>query len=221
MKKRLLTFIPIGLYSPSSPPLGGRPHEASCGREEMRRPRAGTNVPPHPGGPGTPPGGHYDPSARSFAGLGLRPIGFRRGLRGKTGLGPLLQEPRRRPAQKPGSADPGPVSLAKAGGAKPRWSAGRRPRSWQQERGKTEDWCAARCSIPSLCARGKNGPARRGRVTAYPAPIKNTGAGARLLVIPGRAKREPGIQMQTRKALLDSGSGPSDRPGMTEWLFDN
>jgi hypothetical protein len=40
-----------------------------------------------------------------------------------------------------------------------------------RERGKLKDWCAARCSIPSLFARGKRkAPRRRGKITAYPAP---------------------------------------------------
>ncbi len=56
---------------------------------------------PAPGRPGTPTGGHYDPSARSSLDWD-----WPQGL-------------------VPGSADPGPVSLASAGGAKPRWSAGR------------------------------------------------------------------------------------------------
>jgi hypothetical protein len=34
------------------------------------------------------------------------------------------------------------------------------------------------------------------------------------IVIPGCAKREPGIQTHGT-LLLDSGSGPSDHPGMT------
>ncbi len=43
-------------------------------------------------------------------------MGFRRGLRGKTGLGPLLRKPDRNLAQKPGSADPGPVSYGEGRG---------------------------------------------------------------------------------------------------------
>jgi hypothetical protein len=35
-------------------------------------------------------------------------------------------------------------------------------------------------------------------------------------VIPGRAKREPGIQSRIRNLHLDSGLRPSAGPGMTE-----
>jgi hypothetical protein len=41
----------------------------------------------------------------------------------------------------------------------------------KRERGKTEDWCAARCSIPSLYAWGKEELRKCGAgTTAYPAP---------------------------------------------------
>ena len=57
-----------------------------------------------------------------------------------------------------------------------------------RECGKTEDWCATRCSIPSALPRGKRAcppkPEGRRRKTAYPAPLKNTGDGARLLAYP-------------------------------------
>jgi hypothetical protein len=52
---------------------------------------------------------------------------------------------------------------------------------------------------PLAIARGLKGK------MAYPAPLKNRGAFARLFVIPGRAKREPGIQMQSLCLFLDSG----------------
>src|SRR5882724_6186542 len=39
-----------------------------------------------------------------------------------------------------------------------------------RERGKTEDWCAARCSIPSTFEGKSLSPRRRGGTTAYPGP---------------------------------------------------
>jgi hypothetical protein len=132
----------------------------------MRRPRAWFAA-THPGGPGTPPGGHYDPSARSFAGLGLRPMGFRRGLRGKTGAEPLLQEPAETWRRNQEARTRGLCLTAKAGGAKPRWSAERRPRFWQQERGKTERLVRRSVLHPlALC----EGERREEGKTADPAP---------------------------------------------------
>jgi hypothetical protein len=63
-----------------------------------------------------------------------------------------------RPDGEPGGSRSRPEATA-PGTEKPRWSAERRPRSWQQERGKTEDWCAARRSIPSVFrgAEGEDG----------------------------------------------------------------
>jgi hypothetical protein len=52
------------------PGFVGQPHKP------MRRPRAGF-VTPHPGGSGTPLGGHDDPSARSFAGQAAPVVGGR------------------------------------------------------------------------------------------------------------------------------------------------
>ena len=72
-------------------------------------PAGGDGRTPAPGRPGKPTGGHYDPSARSSLDWDWRQC--------------LV----------PGSADPAPVSLAKAGGAKPRWSAGSRPHPSQED----------------------------------------------------------------------------------------
>src|SRR5665811_722067 len=56
----------------------------------------------------------------------------------------------RKPAGSGARLGPRPRPEATAPGTeKPRWSAERRPRSSQEGRGKTEDWCATRCSIPS------------------------------------------------------------------------
>jgi len=97
-------------------------------------------VTPLPGGPEGPPGGHYDPSASGSLDWDWRKC--------------LV----------PGSAgDRGLCLWRKPGDAKPRWSAERRP--WPDKgHGKTEDWCATRCSIPSHFARGQRGrPASRGQ----------------------------------------------------------
>jgi hypothetical protein len=42
----------------------------------------------------------------------------------------------------------------------------------KRERGKTEDWCAARCAIPSFFEGARLVPAKAGRKTAYPGPLK-------------------------------------------------
>ena len=99
------------------------------GREGMRRPRAGFASLP-PGGPGQPSA----PTTRGrlhWAGRGA-------------------DEGGRKPAGSGARLGPRPRPEATAPGTeKPRWSAERRPRSSHEGRGKTEDWCATRCSIPS------------------------------------------------------------------------
>ena len=58
-------FNPITEYSPSVRSARGRSHEASCGRDRMRRLRA-CLASTHSGGAGAPPGGHYGLPARSW-----------------------------------------------------------------------------------------------------------------------------------------------------------
>src|SRR6185437_3911615 len=120
----------------------------------MRRLRAGTNVPPLPGGPGAPLGRYYGRSARSFAGLGavqwfaireLSVPAVEAALETRTGNRTANQETRAR-GQKSRDGAPGGARIL------------------ERECGKTEDWCAARCSIPSAL-RGakerKTAPPRR------------------------------------------------------------
>ena len=79
----------------------------------------------------------------------------------------------------------------------PRWSAERRPHI-DEMCGKTEDWCVAWRSIPSLLrgTKGKDGD---------PGAANNTGDDARLPVIPGPAlERRPGM---TRLSCLTTASG--------------
>ena len=113
-------------------------------------PAGGDGRTPAPGRPGTPTGGHYDPSARSSLDWDWR-----------------KPRPRKR--------GPGACVSGEGWGREPPWSAERRPHPWQQERGKTEDWCAAWRSTPSALPEGKRRPRERGRDYGVPGAAKNTG----------------------------------------------
>ena len=102
-----------------------------------RRLREGL-VTPLPGGHGKPIGGHYAPSARSFAGLGLARL------------------------PRPWKRGPEACVSSFGRGCEPRWSAERRPRSREGTR-LLKDWCATRCSIPSIFPRGKEEGRQRTR----------------------------------------------------------
>jgi hypothetical protein len=165
----------------------GRSHETSGGRDRMRRPRAGF-VTPLPGGPGNRPGGTMTPPR------GARWTG--------TGFTSLV----------PGSADPGPVSLAYAGGAKPRWSA-----EWRRVHARTRPpqggiGSAARRSIPSFTQRGEEG---KGNTGVPGARTKNTGAVSR----PKRpASRTPGSAPKPKGRRR----APAQRiRAAKRWLFEN
>ena len=117
-----------------------------------------------------PTGGHYDPSARSFAGqaasgfLGKRSRVQVLSLRG-------MRKPGTNGAS-PGSADPGSEIATMA-----RREARRVP---QGMRG-LEKGCADRRAIPSALREGERSPPRRERKTGVPgAATKNTGDDARL-----------------------------------------
>ena len=67
-------FNPTTEYSPSVRSARGRSHEASCGRDRMRRLRA-CLASTHSGGAGAPPGGHYGLPARELADGGRPQVG--------------------------------------------------------------------------------------------------------------------------------------------------
>ena len=52
------------------------------------------------------------------------------------------------------------------------------PASFKRGCGKTEDWCATRCSIPSMWSGDRKGPAQAGKGYGVPGAAKNTGGGA-------------------------------------------
>jgi hypothetical protein len=88
----------------------------------------------------------------------------------------------------------------------------------KRECGKTEDWCAARCSIPSGFSRGDKrlAPAKAGDY-GVPGAAKNTGDDACLFVIPGRERQRANPESrETLGASLDSGFRLSAGPGMTD-----
>jgi hypothetical protein len=65
----------------------------------------------------------------------------------------------------------------------PQRSAERRPHI-DEMCGLRKDWCATRRSVPSAFVEGKKlSPPKRGKTTAYPGPIKNTGDDAWLFEI--------------------------------------
>ena len=121
----------------------------------MRRPRAGFASLP-PGGPGQP----SVPTTRDRPSVGWTRRGRRRAKACRIG-GP--RGPRPRPEARP------------RGQKTPPWRAERRPRSPKGNAARRKDWCAARCAIPSRFEGARLGPAKAGRKTAYPAPLKNTG----------------------------------------------
>ena len=141
-----------------SPPLRGRSHEASCGREEMRRLRAGF-VTPLPGGPGNRPGGIMTPPrAARWTGTGRKASS----QEARTRRLCLWREPEAR------SRDGAPRGARVPG---------------DRDAARRKDWCATRCSIPSPFARGErrdDGAPGAAQITrARKRALMNTGAGAR------------------------------------------
>jgi hypothetical protein len=63
------------------------------------------------------------------------------------------------------------------------WSAERRPHLPKRRCGTKDTGSASRRSTPSIFRGARKGPRSRGGKTAYPAPVKNTGAGAWLFDI--------------------------------------
>src|SRR5450830_772370 len=90
----------------------------------------------------------------------------------------------------PGHDDPGARSSLTAAAARLRQKARPRaeinaaverreaPASFKRGCGKTEDWCATRCSIPSMWSGDRKGPAQAGKGYGVPGAAKNTGGGA-------------------------------------------
>jgi len=99
--------------------------------------------------------------------------------------------PRAAPGPRPpGHDDPGARSSLTAAAARLRQKARPRaeinaaverreaPASFKRGCGKTEDWCATRCSIPSMWSGDRKGPAQAGKGYGVPGAAKNTGGGA-------------------------------------------
>jgi hypothetical protein len=106
-----------------------------------------------------PTGGHYDPSARSSLD---RAVSGLLGAKARSGVEPARQIPR---SEETWTWKRGPGIRNRRDGRR------EAPAFSKRERGKTEDWCATRRSIPLASRRGKrNSPRERGKVTAYPAP---------------------------------------------------
>ena len=74
---------------------------------------------------------------------------------------------KQKPAHKPGNADPGTE--------KPLMERREAPAFSKRERGKTEDWCATRCSIPSIFEGKRKGPAKAGMEDGLPGADKEYG----------------------------------------------
>ncbi len=148
-------------------------------------PAGGDERTPAPGRPGKPTGGHYDPSARSSLDWDWRQC--------------LV----------PGSADPGPVSLATSRRREPRWSAGRRPHSRKGMR--TDGYGrASRRSITSACSRGKG-------KTGVPAPVYNRGDVAR----PPSRQATAGSLRNRRLASRSSAGAKAGVPGAAKNTGDD
>src|SRR5487761_2013868 len=129
----------------------------------MRRPRGGDErSSPLPGGAGAPPGGTTTPCEELADG-------------GPRGLPEVRKERLTQKAPRVSSRRQGETDRQKArpGAAKtPPWRAERRPRSPKGNAARRKDWCAARCAIPSRFEGARLGPAKAGRKTAYPGPLK-------------------------------------------------
>jgi hypothetical protein len=139
------------------PPFVGR-YRASP-TSAMRRPRAGTNVPPHPGGAGAPPGTTMSPCEELADGGRLGRPGRLQGAVTQKGSPP--EEPSGTPRARAESAARRRKENAARGAPR---GAVHRQRCTHVRNGRAA-WRAS----PSRLPRGKKGKA------AYPGPLKNTG----------------------------------------------
>jgi hypothetical protein len=158
----------------------------------MRRPRGGDERPsPSRAAPGLRPGALGPPARSSLTVVGSA---GRVGVAARQADEANWRQDSERHARSQ-SRKRGPAPEGKT----PRWSAERRPRFRQRKRGKTEDWCAARCSIPSDYPRdvkeGRRPPRRQGTGAMTHAFMGANRAGPRRLfdnrICKGRASCSP------------------------------
>jgi hypothetical protein len=204
----LYDYIPI-------PSTRGRCHETSCKRGGMRRLRAlGKRTPGRSGGAGAPPAGIMTCREELADGRAFRPAS-----------GAKVRLPKRSRANGPKAGRFGRRKRGPDAVTTPLWSAERRPRSSQEGRGKTENWCAARCSIPSACRREKERPRSPGRQRRRTRRRKEYGrrsVGYLRLILRSIAKRciskdEGGLMVRD----APYGAPHHEEKNDKTWLFEN
>ena len=165
-RKRTIAQNALDIYSyriifHSSPPREGALMRRRAGGRRCGARAGETNAPPPPGRRRDSARAALGPPARSSLTAGREACPrLERSGRPK---GAATQSRRQGETERQ-KARPGAVWT-------PPWSAERRPRSWQQERGKTERLVRRSVLHPLAFRGGKTGPrGRRGRTTAHPAP---------------------------------------------------
>jgi hypothetical protein len=181
-------------------------------------PAGGDGRTPAPGRPREPIGGYNGPSARSS--LDWDCANDCRSAE----TPPARKGATPRPAgseQKPGNADPGPVSLAKAGGAKPPWSAERRPHPSKEDAARRKTGAPLGAPPPRFFGGKKKGPAPAGWNTAYPGPERIRAMMLGCLKIKSEAARATGDDAGAQNRRWGGRPRDSDRHSRTRHRDSN